>query len=256
MDCMRAREELWPPERPQLCEADVALAQAHLESCEECRLYFEQDRALLDVYDRVRRVRAPREVREDVFDTLARARLDEEVSSSSSLRLSRRTGMIAVGAALAASVAVLVTTSIDLGGAPSASDPGFFAEDYLRRAVGEDMIVSSDPQEVRRFLQRELGRSLGPMQLAGLEVERVEICLINGRRGALIVYRSADGPISHYLVPYEGLGPRDPAVADYHDGPAGTRMPLVTWSTPELEQALVGEVDPNELLRIVSLGAT
>lgn len=33
-------------------------------------------------------------------------------------------------------------------------------------------------------------------------------------------------------------------------------MPLVTWSTPELEQALVGEVGSDELLRIAALGAT
>jgi hypothetical protein len=232
----------------------VELAQAHLEGCEDCRLYFEQDRALLDVYDRVRQLRAPRAVREDVFDTLARARLVNEAGRSVARR-SRRGGVIALGAALAASVAIVVATSFGTGGEPSADDPGFFAEDYLRRAVGQDMIVSSNPQDVRRFLQRELGRNLGPMQLAGLEVERAEICLINGRRGALIVYKSAEGPISHYLVPFEGLAPRDPAVADYHSGPAGHRMPLVTWSTPELEQALVGEVEPEELLRIVSLGA-
>lgn len=163
--------------------------------------------------------------------------------------------MIALGVALAASAVLLVASSFGTGGAPAADDPGIFAEDYLRRAVGQDMIVSSDPQEVRRFLQRELGRNLGPMQLAGLEVERAEICLINGRRGALIVYKSSGGRISHYLVPLAGLQPRAPAVAEYHRGPVGHRMPLVTWSTLALEQALVGEVEPMELLRIAALGA-
>ncbi|MDH3207081.1 MAG: hypothetical protein OEO79_10735 [Gemmatimonadota bacterium] len=256
MDCLRAREELWPPERPKLCEADVERAQAHVEACEECKLYFAQDRALLDAYDRVRRVRAPREVREEVFDALARARLEQEGAGRLPQTVSRR-GLIAVGVALAASVTLFAAvSSFGTSDVASVGDPGIFAEDYLRRAVGQDMIVSSDPREVRRFLQRELGRSLGPMQLAGLEVERAEICLINGRRGALIVYKSGGGSISHYLVPSEGLKARAPSVADYHTGPAGDRMPLVTWATPELEQALVGEVRPEELLRIAALSAT
>jgi hypothetical protein len=161
---------------------------------------------------------------------------------------------MALGLALAASAVVFLASSFGVGRAPTADDPGIFAEDYLRRAVGQDMIVSADPQEVRRFLQRELGRNLGPMQLAGLEVESAEICLINGRRGALILYKSSSGPISHYLVPLDGLQPRAPAVTEYHSGPAGHRMPLVTWSTQALEQALVGEVEPAELLRIAALG--
>ncbi len=254
MDCLRAREELWPPERPKLCEADVERAQAHVEACEECKLYFTQDRALLDAYDRVRQVRAPRQVREEVFDALARARLEHEAENRS--RTLNRKGAIAVGAALAASVTLFAVSTFAAGDAAPPDDPGFFAEDYLRRAVGQDMIVSSDPQEVRRFLQRELGRSLGPIQRAGLEVERAEICLINGRRGALIVYQSAGGSISHYLVPFDGMKARAPSVADYHSGPEGHRMPLVTWATPELEQALVGEIQPEELLRIAALAAT
>ena len=255
MDCLRAREELWPPERPKLCEADVERAQAHVETCEECELYFAQDRALLDAYARVRRVHAPRDVREEVFDALARARLEQEETSGLSGTVGRRS-LMAVGVALAASVMLLAVSSFANSDGAAMDDPGIFAEDYLRRAVGQDMIVSSDPQEVRRFLQRELGRSLGPMQLAGLEVERAEICLINGRRGALIVYKADGESISHYLVPFDGLKAREPAVADYHSGPAGDRMPLVTWATPELEQALLGEVRPEQLLRIAALGAT
>lgn len=255
MDCQRAREELWPPERPRLHEAEIERAQGHLDSCEACRRYFEQDRALLDLYDRLRRQHTPIDVRERVFDALARERLARDTVSSAG-GLPGRPRPFGLTVALAVSMAVLGLFLLR-GAAPAVTeDPAIFAEDYLRRAVGEDQIVSSDPQEVRRFLQRELGMGLTPLQLAGLQVERAEVCLIRGRRGAIIVYRSEDGPISHYLIPWDGVVTRAPAVADYRDGSAVDRMPVVTWSTPQLEQALVGEVESRELLRLASLAAS
>ena len=257
MDCLSAREELWPPERLRLHESEVEAARAHVDSCRSCRLYFEQDRALLDLYARVRSSPAPRELRESVFDALAHARLEREQSAlDRGAKLRRRRGMMAGAAALAASLAVLAVGMPDRAEAPSVDDPGLFAEDYLRRAVREDHIVTSDPHEVSRFVQRELGMNLAPLQLAGLELESAEVCLIRGRRGAMIVYKSADGPVSHYLIPFEGAGTRDPAIADYGDAAAPAPMPVVTWSTPHLEQALVGEIEAEELLRIAAVAAS
>jgi anti-sigma factor RsiW len=257
IDCLRAREELWPPERPRLHESDVEEARAHVDTCRSCRLYFEQDRALLDLYSRMRHEPAPREVREGVFDALARARLvreQKEVQRKDPVR--GRRAMIVGAAALAASLALFAPAAFDRPEAASVDDPGLFAEDYLRRAVREDHIVSSDPREVSRFVQRELGVNLDPLQLAGLELESAEVCLIRGRRGAMIVYKSPDGPVSHYLIPFEGAGTRAPAVAAYGDGGQTDPMPVVTWSTPQLEQALVGEIEEEELLRIASLAAS
>ena len=59
MDCTEARAGLWPPEQPRLVGDEVAAARLHVEGCDDCREYFEQDRALLDWYDRVRRHPAP-----------------------------------------------------------------------------------------------------------------------------------------------------------------------------------------------------
>ena len=127
-------------------------------------------------------------------------------------------------------------------------------EDYLRRAVGQDHITTSDPDEIARFLARELGIQLLPMQVPGLELEGAEICLLEGRRGAMIVYKQHGAAISHYVVPREGAQPREPALSmDCCEQTSG--MPVVTWATRQLEQALVGEISPEQLLRLASGGS-
>lgn len=235
---------------------EVAAAQAHVQACPECASYFAQDRALLEVYERARREAAPLEVRERVFDALARAR----VPVVRPPRRARRAKAAAVVAGVAAIAALMSLYRVDAPSGPAPlttfDDPGIFAEDYLRRAVGQDHVITSDPSEVRRFLQRELGMGLEPIALADLALERAEVCLIAGRRGAMIVYKRGDATISHYLVPRDDARPRAPAVAEYRDGPGGGRMPIVIWSTPQVEQALLGEVDEAELLRIAARGAT
>ena len=125
-------------------------------------------------------------------------------------------------------------------------------EDYLRRAVGQDHIETSDPDEVGRFLARELGMELGPILVEGLELESAEICLLEGRRGAMIVYKKDGASVAHYLVPREGTPARAPALTR-RDG--SVDMPVVTWSSPAVEQALVGELSSEALLTIARQGA-
>ncbi len=70
----------------------------------------------------------------------------------------------------------------------------------------------------------------------------------------MIVYKIRGSTVSHYLVPKEDTRARPPALSDYRVDPVGS-MPVVTWSTPRVEQALVGEIDPDELLQLAGLGA-
>lgn len=253
LDCNSAREGLWPPEQPRLHQSDVAEARAHVEECEECQAYFRQDRALLDVYERVRSSRAPIEVREGVFDALSKARWAATSAEGANRWTRLRVGVLAGAAVVSlAAVGLLATERTH----PEAvDDTSVFVEDYLRRAVGQDRVETSDPGEVRRFLQRELGLQLRPFALAGLEIQRVEICLLEGRRGAMIVYMQDGTQISHYLVPREGAEQRAPTLSSYAGAAPSGDMPVVTWATPRVEQALVGELSSRELLRLATLGA-
>ncbi len=249
MNCSEARHALWPPERPRLAEAEVLEARRHVEGCPSCESYLAQDRALLAAYDRMSLQRAPQVLRERVFDALARER-SRSLGFAPTRRVSRRW----VVAVAAASVAGLLVGGFaaSLRNVPDGlNDGGLFAEDYLRRAVSQERLVSSDAAEIGRFLTRELGRPIRPLQIAGLRCTSAEICLIEGRRGAMIQYVEDGRKISHYLIPQEGTRPRDPEPASMwsSSGSAGG-LALITWATPEIEQALVGEVSEARLMEL------
>ena len=248
MNCSEARHALWPPERPRLAEAEVLEARRHVEGCPACESYLAQDRALLDAYDRASRERAPQALRERVFDALARER-SRGLAPTPPTKGRRRWVLVA-----AASVVGLLAGGFAVSlrnGPEDLNDGGLFAEDYLRRAVAEVRIVSSDIAEVSRFLTRELGRPIRPLEIAGLRLIGAEICLIEGRRGAMIQYLENGREISHYLIPREGTRPRDPEPAPAwgsSDGAGG--LALITWAVHEIEQALVGEASQEHLMEL------
>ena len=259
MNCSEARHALWPPERPRLAEAEVLEARRHVQGCPSCESYFAQDRSLLDAYERAGKERAPQILRERVFDALARERAKGLVSAVAEApagvegqprrNVSRRWILAA-----AASVAGLLAGgfAVSLRDVPDGlNDGGLFAEDYLRRAVSQERLVSSDAAEIGRFLTRELGRPIRPIQIAGLRLTSAEICLIEGRRGAMIQYVEDGREISHYLIPREGTQRRDPEPASAFSPSSGAGGPrLITWATPEIEQALVGEVAEARLMEL------
>jgi len=261
MDCKDARGRLWPPDQPRLARAEVLEARKHVDSCAACTEYFEQDRVLLDAYERLGHGRAPLDVREKVFDALAQARWEELGGEERAVQPEsatpgwvRRSGWAVL---LAAGIAVVTFgmpgAGLYDGPIASGDDGAVFVEDYLRRAVGQDHIVTSDPDEVGRFLTRELGMQVGPIFAEGLELESAEICLLEGRRGAMVVYKKDGAAVAHYIVPREGTKPRAPALTG-REGPG--EMPVVTWSSPAVEQALVGELSSEVLLSIARNGSS
>ena len=256
MDCNDAREGLWPPERPRLMGEDVALAHRHVDECPGCREFFTQDRALIELYERARREKAPLAVRERVFDALARARWDARSPGRHNARRTRVRYLVLAGGGIlaAAAIALGLRLQISTSSASNADESTKFVEDYLRRAVGQDHIETSDPEEVGRFLTRELGIPLRPLAAPGLELQGAEICLLEGRRGAMIVYKKEGTSVSHYLVPREGAGKRAPAFSASGPGEPVTAPAVITWSTPSLEQALVGDLGSETLLRLARAG--
>ncbi len=256
MTCEEARAGLWPPERPRLDGEEEAAARAHVRSCSACARYFAQDRALLESLDELRQRTAPRHVRERVLDALARARLEGAKPSparvhetASAAAKPRRAATIPVLAGLASLILVGWAVSSRGGGDLDAAGAAV-AEDYMRRAVAADYLVTDDPREVSRFLTRELGVQVAPLDIDGLDVESVEICLIDGRRGALVVYRSSGRRISHYLIPRPPGRTRPPAPAETDPMGGFATVPVVTWASPTIEHALVGELTVDTLVAL------
>lgn len=261
--CEEARELLWPPERPRLLASDVEKAREHVHTCPECVRYLAQDRTLLDAYHHLREVEAPLQVRGRVFQALAygRSQPGHETLGAGTRRGGARLGWsVALVAVLAISsgTAFWSVSRSDGSALPTAAEStaherdggveAAFVEDYLRRAVGEDFLESTDTDEIVQFLTRELGQHVTLLRLAELVPIRVEICLLEGRRGAMVVYRLDGKRVTHYLVPKPAES-RPPSVAREHGD-----LAVVTWSSMSLEEALVGEVSPDTLLALVRSG--
>ena len=48
---------------------------------------------------------------------------------------------------------------------------------------------------------------------------------------------------------------RPPALSTHGSGPIAGQMPVVIWSTPQVEQALVGELNSAVLLELARVGS-
>jgi hypothetical protein len=261
--CTRARAELWPPERIRLAEPEILEARVHVDSCPVCADYLRQDAALLEAYAQLREVRTPFAVRERVFDVLARERAGMDLatrppSSAEHSGEPRRRGVwFPVGVGVAAGIALLVAllgrsepTATPLGPAEASAA---MVEDYLRRAVGTEQVETSDPREIQRFLAREIGVPMAGLIHPDLIPIRAEVCMLDGTRGALIQYDRDGEVVSHYVIPAEQVGPREPEVAQsMEDGRPDAMGPnVVTWSRPGVQEALVSDLPVAELLELL-----
>ncbi|MDT8340540.1 MAG: hypothetical protein RQ751_03425 [Longimicrobiales bacterium] len=256
MNCERAREILWPPERPRVMDTTKEAATVHLGECAECARYFGEDRRFLEALNDFASPPVPLDVRERVFMAVAEARAAARPHRGLAVGAGR-SGAPLWFSGLAGAAALLALVGIALVGGPrsgTANTTVAVAADYLRRTVSEEYLVTGDPREAMRFLERELGLAVAPLQIPGLDLERVEICLLDGTRGAMIQYRMGEERVSHYLVPTRSARARAPAVALGDVGKGGGSLPVVTWSAPGVEHALVSEAGTPVLMEL-ALGA-
>lgn len=260
MKCDRARQLLWPPEEPRLASSGVLEARRHVESCEACRDYLAQDAIILAALRRAREVRAPAGVRERIFDALAQERMATEAGTTRKRRW-RLVAALSTAALLALvsvpSVVLFVTDSRSGPSLPAETEVATnaaFVEDFLRRAVQAEHIETSDPGEVAEFLARELGlQDPEPLTLARYDLAGAEICIVEGVRGAVVVYKQDGKALYHYLIPKAGGEATAPALASARppEWSGIAEVPaVVTWATTEVQQALVSDMPPEELLSL------
>ena len=267
MRCDEARGLLWPPEQPKLAETELLEARQHVEACESCQDYLALDAALLDGYRTVPRILAPPGLRERVFDVLAQERLaatQREPRPSVPLRQPlSRWGALALGvAAFLVVVSLAGRSPVDPSSsvqtqvaAPAAEEGAAFVDDFLRRAVQAEHLGTSDPGEVAEFLQRELGIAVAmPLDAPDFDLAGVEICIVEGVRGAVIMYKQNGVVLYHYVIPKPGEGEAEPSLstASPPQWAGSTASPsVVTWATQGgMQQALVSDLPPEDLLAI------
>lgn len=249
MDCASAREALWPPERLRVAESGVMDARRHMRSCHECRAYMRWDAALIDLHARSG-VEAPPLLRERLLDGHEARRPDrnpgQDVAASGHVHRSRRPMLVA--ALLLTAVGVVAASSAWLYNlAYPADTPSIYIEDYIRRAVSEDRITTSDADQVARFLTRELGRAARPLETPALAILSAEICILDGVRGAMIQYERDGRVISHYLIPRQAANREATRPRQARTNGIG----VVMWAANSFEHALIGELPADSLVALL-----
>lgn len=247
--CDEIRELLWPMDRPREVVEGEEEALAHLEDCGECRAFFERD-ALISEVLRVEGVsaRAPVDVRERVFDALAR----ERALVPQPYRAGRRG--IAVRALPWAATAVAAVGGLALG--LSRSGPGVdvaYAQDFLSRAVEADAVEMPDIQAVSALFMSELGVPVTPVVLREAPMSRAMICLIDGRRAAMVEYEMNGYTLAHYRVPLdEGRSSRPKTPGLSEEG----GVCVYRWSDGRFQHALVSDMPGDRLQAIAEASFT
>jgi anti-sigma factor RsiW len=240
--CAEAQEILVPADEPRITDAAVERALAHAERCPACRASLERDRRVAAlIRAALPRPAAPAALRERVCAALANERA--RTSRHGGTRLGRH-ALAAVPAAAAALLALWAVRSD-----PAREPADAFVQDYLRKMVAEDAVESSDPAVVAAFLARELGIAFRPPASPGARLERAEICLLDGRRGALLEYRIRDRRLSYYVVPRgDGVAPRRrPEARTVHLARRGP-VHVVVWSDSSFAHAVLGDPPVEELV--------
>jgi anti-sigma factor RsiW len=286
MKCDRARKLLWPPERPRVAGEEVVEARRHVDGCAACQDFLSMDQELRDRLRDLPKPQAPREVRERVFEALAeeRARAGKDagrqVDDGDSVHYPepapsrprrpyplpfRSTVVQALGMA-AALVGLflggwyLAERAGVLGGpadAPTAreappveGDEVRFVEAFVREAVPDGRITSSDPEAVSAYLARELGMSLEPLAFEGFRLMGAEVCVLEGKRGAVLFYERNGQVLYHFVIEHDEVtaSPPTPSAATPRRWAGSTPPAVVIWSAGVRDEALVGDVPGDGLL--------
>ncbi len=279
MTCQEALALLWPLEGPQLADEEVVEARRHVGSCPHCRQVMENDRRLRERLRKISLPPAPAELRERVFEALAeerrqRARSDRapRVSKSAAGTETSSTpglpGSLFPGARELLVAATLVAVVVGgwllmrpgepdvAGGARTAGEDSAaditLVEDFVREAARVEGIESSDPQEVMHFLAAGLGLMLHPRDFGDFELVGAEICALGQKRGAVILYERDGQRLYHFLLRAEDATPRTPHLSDALPLSWEDRDPVsaAIWSSGALDEALVGELPPEEILAL------
>ncbi len=236
--CDVVRELLWPLDRPRPLVAGEEEARAHLAGCVSCQAFFRRDRAIGDALRRRGpAVPTPSDVRERALEALARERPAVRPGRHRRLWPSRSAGW-------AAAAAVLASIALGLFGPRAGAREALFVEDFLSRAVEADAVERPDRAAISAFFMRELGVQVAPVTLDEAELNRAMICLIKGKRAAMVEYEFAGRIVAHYRVPAGqavGATPRDVRTASE----AGVQV--VRWSDDRFEHALVSDLPAGEL---------
>jgi hypothetical protein len=241
MTCGRARHLLWPDAGPRAASPEVIEAQQHLEACVTCQRFVRDMLALRDViHDAAPREHAPVDVRGRLFSAIARMRAGAQQPS----RRYRRAEWFAAAALLLVGLAGSLTVGRLLRDAPT--DPiTAIAEDHAR-ALGETQIASTDPAEIARWLAAQVHFAMHVPVLPGARLRGARLCVMDGRRGAVVEYELDGVAVSYFVVP-DATAPAGGGTPVRFERTKRAGYHVVAWREPGLLHAMVGDLPESRL---------
>ena len=240
--CGRTRRLLWPDGGPRAASPQVIEAQRHLAACAACQQFVRQMRMLGDaIHDAVPREDAPVEVRRRLFTAIARAR-----TGTQELLSGRRRRVQWIAAAVVLLIGLAGVVSIDRVLRGTRADPiTAIVEDHAR-ALSETHVASGDPAEITRWLAGQVHFAVYVPVLPGAKLRGGRLCVLDGRRGAVVEYEVDGVAVSYFVMPYE-TEKAGPSTRARFDGTNRAGYSVVVWREPGLLHAMVGNL-PESLL--------
>ncbi len=238
MTCGRARRLLWPDAGPREASPEILAAREHANRCEACRRFLEDMQGIGERIHRIApRPTAPAEVRERLFQAIARAR----TASTEPARLSRLQMSIAgITAVIVVSLSWLGYAVIR-GGSEGSDALGSIVEDRLRTQKGAG-VVSSDSLQVAQWLAERLAFAVQVPLFPEARLTGARLLVDNRKSGAVVEYSVGAGTLTYYVLP-GGAGVQRTVWLASRDG-----YRVASWHDAGLTHALVANLPGPKLM--------
>ena len=243
MDCGRARRLLWPDTGPREATPEVVAAREHAAGCEGCTHFLaDMHRMAEEIGRRAPRPTAPAEVRNRLFQAIARARIPSGgPARSSRLRPPAIAGIVAL---LVVGLSLLGYLGVR-GGSPDRNDAlGSIVEDRLRSQRGAGL-ASSDSAQVTEWLTERLPFAVQIPIFPEARLTGARVLVDSRRSGAVVEYLVGERVLSYYILPGDGAGLqgeiRLASTNGYH---------VASWHDSGLTHALVAALPESKLVEL------
>jgi len=243
MNCGRARRLLWPDAGPREATPEVVAAREHAAGCEGCtRFLADMHRMAEEISRRAPRPTAPAEVRNRLFQAIARARIPSGGHARSSrLRPQAIAGIVAL---LVVGVSLLGYLGVR-GGSPDRNDAlGSIVEDRLRSQRGPGL-ASSDSAQVTEWLTERLPFAVQIPIFPEARLTGARVLVDSRRSGAVVEYLVGERVLSYYILPGDGAGLQGEIRLVSTNG-----YRVASWHDSGLTHALVAALPESKLVEL------
>jgi anti-sigma factor RsiW len=243
MNCGRARRLLWPDAGPREATAEILAAREHAAGCEGCTGFLADMQGMAEAIRRQGpRPTAPAEVRNRVFQAIARARTTA-VSPFPRTRF-RQMVFAGVAALLVAGVGLLSYMGLRGGSSDRNDALGSIVEDRLRSQKGAGL-ASADSAQVTQWLAERLPFAVEIPIFPEARLTGARVLVDSRRSGAVVEYTVEGRTLSYYVLPGDAAGlPGEIRLASTN----GYRV--ASWHDSGLTHALVAALPGPRLIEL------